>query len=536
MSQTEPTDSHIISQLTDAWAFMQKGDAASAFQKFKELTEKNPESSDSWEGLGACFQHADKIDSAILAFQRALKYNPQSAYSLTHLGHILVGRKDFMGAIPVLLEATTLNPSSGTLWFDLGRAELGAEQFVRAEQSFKTAIAMKPRLTIAWLNLAACQRELARQDEALDSLEEALKIEPHNIDAAIRQASIYSDLGQTDKGIAVLDRLLQKHPQSAELHQHKALVLLRAQRFGEGFEEYEWRLYPSPQSISARPFDIKRWNGEPLTEKKLLIWLEQGIGDELLSLGVWRNFLSGSDGSHCIIECDERLTSLIQRSFPKTTVVARTDPPSLQKTDAGFVCPSWSGARILEKQNKLVGTQAPFLVADKSTVNALQQKLRNLANGRMIVGLSWASGSANRRLKTPPLRAWVPLLQDASLFFVSLQFAPHSDDLKVLTDLTPSDIYVDEGINAATDMDSLAAQIMAVDKVITISNTTAHMAGALGADTALLVPKGYGCYWYWHQDRTDSPWYSSMHICRQETPGDWGAAMVKALEWSNRTP
>ena len=536
MSQTELGDSHIISELTEAWAFMQKGDAASAFQKFKYLTEKNPKSSDSWEGLGACFQRAGKIDTAILAFQRALKYNPQSAFSLTNLGHLLLGRKDFINAIPVLLEATIYNPSSANVWSDLGLAELGAEQFVKAEQSFRTAISMNPRLTLTWLNLAACQRELGKQDEALGALEEALKTEPHNIDAAIRQASIYSDLGQTDKSILVLDRLLQRHPQSAELHQHKALILLRAERFAEGFEEYEWRLYPSPQSVSSRPFDLKRWKGETLSEKKLLIWLEQGIGDEILSLGVWRNFLSGSDGARCFIECDERLTSLIQRSFPRTTVVTRTDPPSLQKTDADFVCPSWSGARILEKQNKLHGTQAPLLVADKSTVNCLQRKYEGLANGRTIVGLSWASGSANRRLKTPPIRAWTPLLQDPSLFFISLQFAPHSDDLNVLSDLTPSGLYVDEGVNAAMDMDSLAAQIMAVDKVITISNTTAHMAGALGADTALLVPKGYGCYWYWHQDRTDNPWYSSMHICRQETPGDWHTAMTQALEWIKRTP
>ncbi len=536
MTQTEPTNSHTISELTDAWAFMQKGDAASAFQKFKELTEKNPESSDSWEGLGACFQHAGKLESAIVAFQRALKYNPQSDFSLTNLGRLLVGKEDFVGAIPVLLEATALNPSSGALWSDLGLAELGAEQFVKAEQSFKTAINMNPRLTLAWLNLAACQRELAKQDKALSSLEEALKIDPNNIDAAIRQASIHSDLRQTDKSIEVLDRLLQRHPQSAELHQHKALILLRAERFSEGFEEYEWRLYPSPQSVSSRPFDIKRWKGETLSEKKLLVWLEQGIGDEILSLGVWRNFLSGSDGSHCIIECDERLTSLIQRSFPETTVISRKDPPSLKKGAADFVCPSWSGARILEKQNKFHSTPAPFLVADKSTVRSLQQKYRDLANGRVIVGLSWASGSTNRRLKTPPLRSWAPLLQDTSCFFVSLQFAPHSDDLNVLSALTPSDVYVDKDINAATDMDSLAAQIMAVDKIATISNTTAHMAGALGSDVAILVPEGYGCYWYWHHDRTDNPWYRSMHICRQAPPGDWSAAMLEALEWIKHTP
>lgn len=535
MSQTEPADSVTISELTDAWSFMQQGDAASAFQKFKRLTEKNPRSSDSWEGLGACFQHAGKIDSAILAFQRALKYNPQSAFSLTNLGHLLVGKESFVDAIPFLLEATTLNPSSGTLWSNLGRAELGAERFAEAERSFRSAVHMNPRLTIAWLNLAACQRELAKQDEALSSLEEALKIEPNNIEAAIRQASIHSDLGQTDKSIEVLDRLIQKHPQSAELHQHKALVLLRAERFTEGFEEYEWRLYPSPQSVSSRPFNIKRWKGEALSEKKMLVWLEQGIGDEILSLGVWRDFLSGGDASQCLIECDERLTSLIQRSFPETNVIPRKDPPSLMKGGADFVCPSWSGARILERQNKLQSSQRPFLIAEKSLINSLQQKYRDLANGRMVIGLSWASGGTNRRLKTPLLHAWTPLLQDTSLFFVSLQFAPHNDDLNVLSSLTESGIYVDEDIHTATDMDSLASQIMAVDKVVTISNTTAHMAGALGSDTALLVPKGYGCYWYWHQDRTDNPWYRSTYICRQETPGAWDTAIVKALEWINHT-
>lgn len=299
----------------------------------------------------------------------------------------------------------------------------------------------------------------------------------------------------------------------------------------DGLHEYEWRFYPTSHGIPPRPLNIPTWKGEDLGHRKLLIWLEQGIGDAILSLGLLKKHLNAVRPDACLIECDPRLVQLVSRSFPTVQVIPKHDPPMTETKTADIACAAWSAVRLLRHSKAAHQEQPGYLKPNPDPTRTFREKYEALAQGRTIVGLSWASNSARGRLKTPPLECWAPILSDDKHFFVSLQYAASEQDTTALAEFAAGRFYCDPSLDVTIDLDKNASQVAALDAVVTISNTTAHMAGGIGIPVATLVPKGYGGFWYWLRKQTDSPWYPSMRICRQEHPGDWVSATAQAKAW-----
>jgi ADP-heptose:LPS heptosyltransferase len=195
-----------------------------------------------------------------------------------------------------------------------------------------------------------------------------------------------------------------------------------------------------------------------------------------------------------------------------------------------FVCPSWSGIQIANINIENLNNQGFLSPCPKKTA-LLRKKYINLAAGRTIVGLSWSSGGQKRTHKNPPLSCWAPLLREEEYYFVSTQYSGSKSDLVELNKLSAADIYQDSTVDLTDDIDDAAAQLAALDIVVTVSNTTAHLAGALGVTVGTVIPSGHGGFWYWFRTRSDSPWYSSMQIFRQTTSGEWLPAIANISNW-----
>jgi hypothetical protein len=173
-----------------------------------------------------------------------------------------------------------------------------------------------------------------------------------------------------------------------------------------------------------------------------------------------------------------------------------------------------------------------FLQADAAISAAYRSRLGGLAGGRPCIGLSWRSSNvAYGAQKSLALTDLAPLLQARpDLFWVDLQYG----DTAAERAAAGVELWRDPAVDPLQDLDAAASQVAALDLVITSSNTTAHLAGALGVPTWLLLPApGFGLLWYWQLDREDSPFYPSVRCFRQAAPGDWGAviaALAPALE------
>ena len=224
------------------------------------------------------------------------------------------------------------------------------------------------------------------------------------------------------------------------------------------------------------------------------------------------------------LEVDPRLAPLYRRSFPWLTVVPRREPPALKLADYDCHAPLASLGRWLRPSFDSFPRHGGYLRPDPSLAEAYRSRL--LANSRgatSIVGISWKS--ANRefgRHKSTELRDWLGVLQAPRLRCVDLQYGDTASERGLVEQQAGRRLVHLPDLDLYHDLEGLAAVCAACDLVITVSNVTAHVAGALGRPVWLLVPKANGKLWYWFSERTDSPWYPSMRIFTQQSLGNWG--------------
>jgi hypothetical protein len=253
------------------------------------------------------------------------------------------------------------------------------------------------------------------------------------------------------------------------------------------------RVYPQPF-----------WNGGPLESGRLLLWHEQGVGDEIMFAGLIPELLRA--GHRCVVDCDLRLKPLFSRSFPEVEVVS-----GFEVNETGFAAhlPLGSLPRLFRPQlSAFTAATSPYLVPDLEKKG--QFRTRYFA-GKRVIGLAWYTNNKDTgRSRSIELSLFAPLFALRDISWVSLQYGDQA---------VRAPVMVDRSVDQLSDLDGFAAQIAAMDLVITIDNSTAHLAGALGVPVWLLLP--FAADWRWFRERGNSPWYPSMRIFRQQTLGDW---------------
>ena len=508
------------------------GNAQEACRLFEMALNKQEDEITAWMGLGYSLEILGDFHKSALAFKTVISIDSKSFQGLHGLGRCYIRTDQPELSIETLGKAINLNPSSASAWCDLGLAEMTIENFSAAEKSLNQAISLDPKFSFAMHHLGDCYKKQNNLEKAIYFLKKALNINPNLSSTIASLASALSDMNQSLEAHIVLDKYLKMHPEDVECNQNKALILLRDGKLIEGLKQYEWRFYPTAQSVPVRPITKPRWRGEKLKGKSIFIWLEQGIGDEVLSLRLIEYYLEQCD--NCIVECDERLVPLVSRAYPEITVCKRTNPPDQIFKSSDFSCPVWSGAIHLSKYLKHfqnANFKTSYLSAEIKDTNLFKKKYRKLAGKRAIVGLSWASGGKAGKIKTPPLEEWKNLLSRKDIFFVSVQYSPAQEDIDFLEKISGNTIFLDKNVNATKDLDLLASQLSALDATVSVSNSTAHLCGALGLPIANVIPFGRGGFWYWFREKDKSPWYPSMKIFRQEQSNDWESAINKSIEW-----
>ena len=234
------------------------------------------------------------------------------------------------------------------------------------------------------------------------------------------------------------------------------------------------------------------------------------------------------------------MSALFKRSFPEVDIIARNLESNV---DVLAFAPDFQLAmaelgRICRPDLLSFPKHSGYLRPDREVVEEVRKRYQKLAAGRAIIGISWKSDNPRTGgFKSTSLQHWLPILQTKDTFFVSLQYGEQDEDIRNVNSALDLGIYRDLSIDAKGDLDRFAAQVAAMDLVITTSNTTAHFAGALNTPVWVLIPEGPGSLWYWFLSRADSPWYPSMTLFRQSSPGQWAdvlsAVRTKLDVWVN---
>ncbi|HEY0837123.1 MAG TPA: tetratricopeptide repeat protein, partial [Azospirillum sp.] len=331
---------------------------------------------------------------------------------------------------------------------------------------------------------------------------------------------------QLDAAIGACRRAVRLRPDYADAHWNLALALLLAGHDREGGDEYEWRWRTPAFLFPWRGFPQPAWDGTAHPGTRVLIWGEQGVGDEVMFAGLVPDVLA--TGARCVLECDARLVALFRRSFPGVAAVARQDPPAPELRDPAITHQVAAGsvAQRLRAAGQAPQPRRPYLTADAAWQAELRGRYGRLAQGRRIVGISWRSG--NQRLggtRTISLAAWSPILRTPGVLFVNLQYGDCAADLAAARAASGVEVLHDSGVDPLRDLDQFAAQVAAMDLVVSIANTTIHMAGALGvpAWTAQPAPPD----WRWGVEGERGPWYPCVRVFRQEQAAGWGAVVAR---------
>jgi ADP-heptose:LPS heptosyltransferase/predicted negative regulator of RcsB-dependent stress response len=436
---------------------------------------------------------------------------------------ILQGRyEEALQAEEQALGLTPRDPNAhsyrGSALLQLGRAQ-------EALASYDRVLKLAPHAAVAHYNRANALQRLKRYEEALVSLKHTLKLQPNYTDALSLTGNVLNALGDTNAALQHYDAALRINPDAADAHYNKGLALLKAGELGSAWAHYEWRLRWDASIRVGQSRSIDRvapdWDGRP-TDKPLLVIPEQGLGDQIFYAGMLNDLQEVAPGSTVCLE--PRLVPLFERSFERLNFSSPYDIDAEQCIKEGRFSAQTHiaslGRFFRSDAAGLKKVKIPYLKADQALTHQLRQKIAQ--KDRIICGIAWRSKNAEFGTdKSITLEALVPLLSTQGVEFVDLQYGDTAAERSALKQQHDIAINKLEAIDNQNDIDGLAALISACDIVITISNVTAHIASALGKPTLGMLPKSTSLFWYWHRERTDSPWYPSAVLIRQASPGEW---------------
>jgi tetratricopeptide (TPR) repeat protein len=485
----------------------------------REVLKLAPNHIDTMNLQGLAALRAGRSEQALAFFRKALKFSPKQVSLHLNAGLALLELNRLDEAERAFTDALKADRRAAEAHYQLAALALRQFKFSDAAAHGRAATELQPTHALSHAVTGEALVLLGRMAEAREALEKANALNTSILNVYDNLGITDAAEGRIDAAMARFDAALALRPDFPGSQFNRAVIRLRQGDLEGGLADYEarWRLPRTAISAAARPFQQAQWQGEPLNGRTLLLWGEQGVGDEIRLAVLARDL--AQRGERVILECDKRLTELFSRSLQGVQVVARSDPPDSPTMDAaiGWQSPIESALRFVRPG--LVRFPAPtaYLRADPNRTQELRAQLAH--DGKPLVGLSW--GSYNPQMaagKTTTLDAWAPLLERDDVTFVRLQKASTEGGgaHALLSKAAQAD-----GLDVVQDLDGLAALTAACDLVISVSNTTAHLAGALGVATRVLLPFGHFQPWYWFSGRTDSPWYPNVRLYRPTGFDDW---------------
>jgi tetratricopeptide (TPR) repeat protein len=501
----------------------QAGDRDAAFAAFRKALARNPDFADAHFNFGNALREAGRDAEAVEHFRAATRLEPDFADAHYNLGLAEAQRGHFAAAIEAYGKALALTPGQADAHIGLSRALTMLHRNAEGEAAARAALALAPDAMEAHSNLARALQGQGRMADAEAAMRAAIARAPDTASLYANLGNILEDQDKVAAAEAAYRDAIARDPGFAAAHTNLGLLLLLNRRDEEGWREYDWRWRCAGRAL--RPFPQPRWTGDDPAGRTILAWGDEGPGDEILFASLLPDLVARA--GKVVVECEPRLAGLFARAFPAAEVHPRRDPPvrRLLAADIDAQTPFTELARRLRPNLAEASSPArPHLAADPALAAACRARYRALGDG-LIVGIAWASGNLLRPDRNAPLPLWDPVLTLPGLRFVSLQYGDRGAEIAEVRERLDIDIHVDPHIDQFASLEQFAAQVDAVDIVVSITNTTVHMAGALGKTVWTMLP--YMPDWRYRREPTDTPWYPAMRLFRQTKARRWDDVMAR---------
>ncbi|MBW3539457.1 MAG: tetratricopeptide repeat protein [Planctomycetes bacterium] len=530
-----------------------------AIAEYRKAIQAAPHVAAIHNNLGCALKDAGDLDGAEASFRQVLRLQSGDIDARLNLGSVYVARGERQRAVDCFRDVITADESRVDAWISLGELALSDGRHDEAREAFTRSAELAPDKATAWSGLGIVHAAADRLDEAAACLERAVALVPADALAHYRLGNVLKDLdraldaercyrraldcdpslvearinlgvvavdrGDLSSALAHYDEALCLRSDSADGRFHRSLALLAAGDYQRGWPEYDSRWdYEGPRRNLPWP----RWQGEPLAGRTLLVHAEQGVGDEILFASCLPDALAAA--GRCVIECDRRLVPLFERSFHGAEIVPRplnAGSAALAGVDAQVAAGDLP--RVFRPDVDSFPSIAQFLAADPNRVAEWRRRLAELGDAPKI-GISWRGGAQKlvRRRRSTTLEQWLPVFSAADASFISVQYGDCREELEALAAAGGARIHRFDDVEPLRDLDEFAALLSGLDLVISVDNSTVHLAGALGVSVWTLLP--FSANWRWLRERDDTPWYPSMRLFRQPVSGEWEPVFARIAD------
>ena len=414
----------------------------------------------------------------------------------------------------------------------LNRAERFDESIAIFEEIFQSAD--QSRNLQSLLGLGEAYFKTNRYHDAIGAGLLALEISPAHAEVNFQIGLCYVAIENLSEGVKYLSKVLEINSSHIGAHINLAQIMLKIGMFDEGWQHHEWRFDESMKNVANFKLPFPRWHNENINGKHVFIWVDQGLGDQVMYGSMINKLLAR--GAKVSVIAERRLKDIFERSFAiegffgfdKTGI---KDVENSGKT-YDYHCPFGTLPAFFIRCFEDFGVLKPYLKPNPELVEKYTQELQSQFPNKKLIGFGWRGGIAATRnhARLVDLSLWKNMFKLENCQFVNFQYDATPEERVLLAE---DDVYTPD-IDLKFDIDAVLAYMAAMDLYITADNTNAHFAGAIGLPVWNLIP--VAAEWRWFLDRDESLWYPCMRLFRNAELDSWDNCMASVnqelLQWS----
>lgn len=513
MTSANKITSKDLKKFNYALQLQNRGEFKSAIHIYESIYISNPSIIEIKLNLATCFFGTEDFLRAAQLFHALHIEDPDNAVILNYCAVTYLKLNQNQLALDFLKRLVNKEPSNLDAWVNLTYVANLLNNNTDSLYYATQALSLNPNETKLYNNMGSALQTIHRYKDAMVCYETALLLDSSNVNAITniatildKQANYYESIKKYQEAI---DLFVVNPNELNEIQYRMSFPLLGAGNLDLGWEYYDkgFEISGGRGRTPNRKFQIPQWNGKKIIGGKLLIWREQGLGDE-----VWFYSLIHEVLNYCeniTIECSSRLLSLVQRAFPTCTV--RIETPFSELADLNtfdFHIPVGSLCRIFRSSWENFSPSKGYLKPDAELLNIFSSRLASFQR-KLLVGISWRSGNllTSRNIHYAPISDWEPIFKVPNIQFVNLQYGECSEEIFNVKKYYDVDILNFEDIDLKNDLESVAAIIHNLDLVISVSTFISPFTQALGTPLMLINHKNWSML-----GQSKWPWYESVKV------------------------
>ena len=475
--------------------------------------------------------YLNKPEEALKFIRQSININKDDYIAINILGLIYLNMKDYNKAINEFDRAININSNYIPSYNNLSTCYAKKFNFEKTEEILLKALSINPELLETINNIANVYSQKGQYDDAIEYYKNALSKTNDRSDILYNIGVAYFYKKEFELGEYYYKQAFSLDPNNDVLKKNYSLLLLAQQKYNQGWKLYDGRLNLNDflqKNSTLNNVKKKLWSNQKInTNSKILVIKEQGIGDEILFSSMYPDLLKKFP--NCTIETEKRLLSLFKNSFgdeSKSKFVEYRSISAQKNELAKYDYTIYAGSLGRLFRNSVNDFPKKNFLKSENLNKNLKDHFKILKD-KIKIGISWTSKSLVGKDKSITLNELMPILSlNKNFYFINMQY--HNSKNEIINfENKNKNIKINnlDNLDMYNDFDSLASALNKLDLFITVSNSTAHLAAALGVETWIIKPKNHAVFHYWNQPEKKTPWYDSVILYEYEK--NWSSTIEK---------